>query len=262
MRDNEYLLYKIENNVAVITLNQPDTMNAIGPDFAQTLDEAIEYASNEANAIVLLGSERAFSAGANLKGARFQDDSAEMDLGINLENVYNPFLDKLVNLPIPLIVGVRGAAAGIGCSIALMGDIIVAGKSAYFLQAFCNVGLVPDGGAAFLLSRSIGRVKAMELMLLGQRYPAEQAYQDGLITRLVKDDEVISTAVEYAEKLAKGPIKTLGMIRKSAWAALDSNFNDQLKLERKLQKTAGLTQDFKEGVAAFREKRKPKFSGK
>jgi 2-(1,2-epoxy-1,2-dihydrophenyl)acetyl-CoA isomerase len=262
MRDNEYLLYKIENNVAVITLNQPDTMTAIGPDFAQTLDEAIEYASNEANAIVLLGSERAFSAGANLKGARFQDDSAEMDLGINLENVYNPFLDKLVNLPIPLVVGVRGAAAGIGCSIALMGDIIVAGKSAYFLQAFCNVGLVPDGGAAFLLSRSIGRVKAMELMLLGQRYPAEQAYQDGLITRLVEDDEVISTAVEYAEKLAKGPIKTLGMIRKSAWAALDSNFNDQLKLERKLQKTAGLTQDFKEGVAAFREKRKPKFSGK
>jgi 2-(1,2-epoxy-1,2-dihydrophenyl)acetyl-CoA isomerase len=142
-----------------------------------------------------------------------------------------------------------------------MGDIIIAGRSAFFLQAFCNIGLVPDGGAAFLLAKSVGRVKAMELMLLGERYPAEQALQDGLITRMVDDDEVIETAMKYADKLAKGPSKALAMIRKSAWAALDSSFNDQLKLERKLQKTAGLTQDFKEGVAAFREKRKPNFTG-
>ena len=143
-----------------------------------------------------------------------------------------------------------------------MGDIIVAGQSAFFLQAFCNVGLVPDGGAAFLLSKSVGRVKAMELMLLGERYPAEQAFNDGLITRLVDNDQVIDTAMEIAEKLAKGPSKTLAMIRQSAWAALDSSFDDQLQLERRLQKVAGSTEDFREGVAAFREKRKPNFIGK
>jgi 2-(1,2-epoxy-1,2-dihydrophenyl)acetyl-CoA isomerase len=142
-----------------------------------------------------------------------------------------------------------------------MGDVIVAGRSAFFLQAFCNIGLVPDGGAAFLLSKSVGRIKAMELMLLGERYPAEEAHKDGLITRLVEDDKVVEAALEVAEKLAKGPSKTLALIRKSAWAALDSSFNDQLKLERKYQKIAGLTQDFKEGVSAFREKRRPNFSG-
>lgn len=262
MSDNPRLLYKIENNVAVITLNQPESMNAISPDFAQELEAAVDRASQEAGAIVLLGSERAFSAGANLKNNRFDDDNTDIDLGINLETVYNPFLNKLIALPIPLIVGVRGAAAGIGCSIALMGDIIVAGQSAFFLQAFCNVGLVPDGGAAFLLSKSVGRVKAMELMLLGERYPAEQAFNDGLITRLVDNDQVIDTAMEIAEKLAKGPSKTLAMIRQSAWAALDSSFDNQLQLERRLQKVAGSTEDFREGVAAFREKRKPHFTGK
>ena len=261
MTNDNKLLYKLENNVAVISLNQPEIMNAISPDFARELESAIDRASSEARAIVLLGSERAFSSGANLKSNRFDDDSAEIDLGLNLEQVYNPFLKKLIELPIPLVVGVRGAAAGIGCSIALMGDIIVAGRSAFSLQAFCNVGLVPDGGAAFLLSKSVGRVKAMELMLLAERYPAEQALQDGLISRVVDNDQVVETAMAFAEKLARGPSKTLAMIRKSAWAALDSSFDDQLQLERRLQKVAGASQDCREGVAAFREKRKPNFTG-
>lgn len=261
MTNDNKLLYKLENDVAVISLNQPEIMNAISPDFARELESAIDRASSEARAIALLGSERAFSAGANLKSDRFDDDSGEIDLGLNLEEVYNPFLKKLIELPIPLIVGVRGAAAGIGCSIALMGDIIVAGRSAFFLQAFCNVGLVPDGGAAFLLSKSVGRVKAMELMLLAERYPAEQALQDGLISRVVDNDQVVETTMDFAEKLARGPSKTLAMIRKSAWAALDSSFEDQLQLERKLQKIAGASQDCREGVAAFREKRKPNFIG-
>lgn len=261
MTNDNKLLYKLENDVAVISLNQPEIMNAISPDFARELESAIDRASSEARAIALLGSERAFSAGANLKSDRFDDDSGEIDLGLNLEEVYNPFLKKLIELPIPLIVGVRGAAAGIGCSIALMGDIIVAGRSAFFLQAFCNVGLVPDGGAAFLLSKSVGRVKAMELMLLAERYPAEQALQDGLISRVVDNDQVVETTMDFAEKLARGPSKTLAMIRKSAWAALDSSFEDQLQLERKLQKVAGASQDCREGVAAFREKRKPNFIG-
>lgn len=262
MTDTQYVLYELKDNVAVVTLNQPDSRNAISPEFAQALDQAIDRGSKEARAIVLLGSEKAFSAGANLKNSKLTEENSERDLGINLENVFNPFLRKIVNLPIPIVVGVRGAAAGVGCSIALAGDIIVAGKSAFFLQAFCNVGLIPDGGAAYLLAKSIGRVKAMELMLLGERYPAEQAYNDGLINRLVEDDDVVDTAMEIAQRLAKGPGIALEMIRKSAWAALESSFDDQLDRERQWQKKAGLTEDFQEGVAAFKEKRKPNFSGK
>lgn len=190
MTNSEPVLYKLQDRVAIIQLNQAESMNAMTPEMGQALFDAVERAAKEANAIALFGSERAFCAGANMKSNRAQGNNSEVDMGAFLESIYNPFLTTLSKLPIPLVIGVRGAAAGIGCSIALMGDIIVAGESAFFLQAFCNVGLVADGGAAYLLSKSIGRVRAMELMLLGERYPAQRAYQDGLVTRVVDDNEV------------------------------------------------------------------------
>jgi 2-(1,2-epoxy-1,2-dihydrophenyl)acetyl-CoA isomerase len=232
------------------------------PEMGEALAAAIERAGNEAGAIALLGGEKAFSAGTNLKSSRMDNIRPDIDMGEKLEQLYNPLLLKIRDLPIPLISGISGAAAGVGCSIALMADIIVAGKSGFFLQAFCHVGLVPDGGAAYILSKSVGRVRAMELMLLGERYPAERAYQDGLITKVVEDDQVATATIEYANKLANGPAVALGLIRRAAWASLDSGFEGQLELDRKNQKTVGRTDDFREGVAAFRERRKAEFKGK
>ena len=179
-----------------------------------------------------------------------------------LDSHYNPLIRTLRDLPIPFITAIRGPAAGVGCAIALMGDMIVAGKNAYFLQAFCNIGLIPDGGSAYILSRAIGRVRAMEMMMLGERLPAQEAYHAGLISRLVEDDKVDEQAIALAQRLANGPTKALGMIRQIAWAALDSTLDDQLDRERALQKDAGRTEDFIEGVTAFLQKRKVEFKGK
>ena len=258
----ELVSYELKDNVAVICFNRPEVRNAFSTELATAFSEAIDRACTEASAIALFGNGQSFCAGADLKGNRLDDNGTKPDMGERLETVFNPLISKLRTLPIPLVIGVQGAAAGIGCSFALMGDIIVAGRSAYFLQAFCNIGLVPDGGSAFLLAKSVGRIKAMELMLLGERFPAEEAHQAGLITRVVDDEEINETAMTIAKKLASGPQKALALIRQSAWAALETNFEDQLNNERQFQREAGYTEDFREGVAAFREKRKPNFTGK
>ena len=261
MPDFKYIEFKIENDVAYIHLNQPDILNAMSAEMGQEIMKALEKGSNEARAIVLGSRGRAFCSGANLSGGGSVDlNDPNRDMGIRLEYLFNPMFLKIRDLPVPIITAVKGPAVGFGCALALIGDIVIAGKSAFFLQSFCNIGLVPDGGAAYLLSKSIGRIKAMELMLLGERYPAEQAYADGLVTRLVEDDALEKNAKEIAEKLASGPPQSLKSIRQSAWAALDSSFADQLARERNLQKNAGRSDEFAEGVNAFREKRKPNYS--
>ena len=161
----------------------------------------------------------------------------------------------------PILSAVRGAAAGIGASVALACDMIVAGQGAYFLQAFRRIGLVPDGGSALLLAHTVGRVRAMELMLLGEKLDAATALAWGLINRVVEDGEVEATAAAIAASLAKGPTRALGLIRKAAWAALSSDFESQLDLERALQREAGGSADFAEGVAAFLGKRLADFTG-
>ena len=160
-----------------------------------------------------------------------------------------------------MITAVRGAAAGIGCSLALMGDLIVAGEGAYFYQAFRHIGLVPDGGSAYLLAKSIGRARAMEMMLLGEKLGAAKALEWGLINRLVPDDQVDDAALAIAAELADGP-RSLGYLRDAAWAALENTLERQLEIERDCQRAAGRTRDFVEGVTAFREKRRPRFEGR
>jgi 2-(1,2-epoxy-1,2-dihydrophenyl)acetyl-CoA isomerase len=181
------------------------------------------------------------------------------DAGAPLEVAFNPLMRAIQESPIPIVASVRGAAAGVGASIALACDIIVAGESAYFLQAFRRIGLVPDGGAALLLSHSIGRVRAMELMLLGERLAAPKAFDWGLITRLVPDEDVESASFTLASQLAQGPTAALGLIRKAAWAALSSDWNAQLDRERGLQRIAGHHPEHAEGIAAFMAKRSPVF---
>lgn len=254
--------YELENGVALITLSDPATLNAISVEMTAELDVFFDRAASEARCIVLTGEGRGFSSGANLaSGAPPMDADGQPDLGGRLEQTFNPFVTKLRDLPIPYVTAVNGAAAGIGCSFALLGDLIVAGESAYFLQAFRRIGLVPDGSATYHLPRMIGRVRAMEMMLLGEKIHAKQAYDWGLVNRCVPDAELLPTAKALALELASGPTKTLGMIRRLAWSSLDNSWDEQLGAERQSQKIAGRTEDFREGVQAFFQKRPANFKG-
>jgi 2-(1,2-epoxy-1,2-dihydrophenyl)acetyl-CoA isomerase len=253
--------YALEGKVAVLKLNDPATMNAAGIDMIGDLFAAFKQASGEARAVVLTGEGRGFCSGANLGGGGGGGQiGKDRDAGDALESHYNPFMTSIRDFPIPVVTAVNGAAAGVGCSLSLMGDMIIAGESAYFLQAFRRIGLVPDGGSSYLLPRSIGRARAMEMMLLGEKLPAAKALEWGLINRVVPDHELLPTALGFAEELANGP-KALALIRKLAWEGLDNHWRDQLGRERDTQKIAGKTEDFAEGVAAFLQKRPAKFKG-
>jgi len=253
--------YELDGGVALITLNDPATLNAISVDMTNELTVLFQRAVGEARCVVLTGEGRGFSSGANLaSGAPPTDADGQPDLGGRLEATFNPFVTMLRDLPIPYVTAVNGVAAGIGCSFALLGDLIVASESAYFLQAFRRIGLVPDGSATYHLPRMIGRARAMEMMLLGEKIPARTALDWGLINRCVPDGELLNTAKGLAAELASGP-KSLGMIRRLAWASLDNSWEEQLLAERRMQRDAGRSEDFREGVEAFFQKRPANFKG-
>ncbi len=254
--------YELDGGVALITLSDPATLNAISIEMTDELTVLFDRAIEEARCIVLTGEGRGFSSGANLaSGPPPIDADGQPDIGAKLESTFNPFVTKLRDLPIPYVTAVNGVAAGIGCSFALLGDLIVAGESAYFLQAFRRIGLVPDGSATYHLPRMIGRARAMEMMLLGEKIPAQKALEWGLVNRCVADADLLPTAKALALELANGPTKTLAMIRKLGWDSLDNSWDEQLHAERQAQRKAGRTEDFKEGVQAFFQKRPANFSG-
>jgi len=258
----------IEDRVATVTLCDPATLNAAGIDTVKELADALGRVAGgetEARAVVLTGEGRGFCSGANLAGGgaagRPAGSDGRPDAGNALESHYNPFVTLMRDFPMPIVTAVNGVAAGIGCSLALMGDIIIAGESAYFLQAFRRIGLVPDGGSTYLLPRMIGRARAMEMTLLGERLPAAKALEWGLINRCVPDAELMPTALGLAQELARGP-KSLSLIRRALWASLDADFAEQLDYEANTQNEAGRSQDFIEGVQAFLQKRPAVFKGK
>ena len=256
----------VADGIGVITLADPSTLNAAGLDLMDELQQAFGAMKADASVrcVVLTGEGRGFCSGANLSGrgpAADTPDPEGPDAGASLEAVYNPFVTSLREYPVPIVTAVNGVAAGVGCSLALMGDIIVAAESAYFLQAFRRIGLVPDGGSTYLLPRLIGKARAMEMALLGDKVPAKTALDWGLVNRCVADDQLMATAMELAKALATGP-KALGAIRKLVWESLDEEWAAQLHAERVAQKTAGRTEDSREGILAFLQKRPAEFKGR
>ena len=249
-------------NVALITLNHPEAMNAVSPKMLKGLTHALNHVekSGKFRAVVMTGEGRGFCAGANL--TEIPEERASADgVGSALETAYHPFLRKLRDLNIPFVTAVNGAAAGVGMSIALMGDLILAARSAYFLQAFSRIGLVPDGGSTWLLPRLVGLARAKELSLLAEKLPAEKALEWGLINQVHNDDALLDAALKLAQRLANGPTQSLGLIRKLYWESPHNSYEVQIDRERESQQKAGKTQDFIEGVAAFAQKRPAKFRG-
>jgi 2-(1,2-epoxy-1,2-dihydrophenyl)acetyl-CoA isomerase len=250
--------YSLADRVARISLDQPATLNALSPEMGNQLRHAFERAEGEARAVVLGGIGRAFCSGTNIGDIADAIGAPEFDAGAILEHVYNPIIRDMRALKLPIVAAVRGVAAGIGCALACASDLVVAGESAYFFQAFCKIGLVPDGGSAWLLARAIGRARAMDMMLLGTRVPAPQALDWGLVNRVTNDDEVDNSAFEIARGLAEGA-GAVAMIKASAWDALEASLDERLDAERVLQRDMGRSRDFLEGVSAFLEKRNPVF---
>ncbi len=252
----------IQGPVATLTLNHPEVMNAVSQEMLGGLMKAIdrvESPKSGARCLVMTGEGRGFCAGANLQPRSGGEGSG--DAGSVLETHYHPFLRRLRELPMPLITAVNGAAAGVGMSFALMGDLVLCARSAYFLQAFRRIGLVPDGGSTWLLPRLVGKMRAMELSMLGERLPAEKALEWGLVTRVFDDSELMNHARELAMELANGPTVALGLIRRLYWESDGNSYEEQLNLERQSQRRAGSSADFQEGVRAFLEKRPAKFKG-
>lgn len=270
----DLLKYDIDGGIATISFNDPEALNAMSEPMLRSLDIALADVANPANnvrCLILTGEGRGFCAGANIGGmddADEADDGAKADrrnslpdAGAGLERVYHPLLRQLRHLPCPIVTAVNGPCAGVGMSFALMGDMVLAGKSAFFLQAFRGIGLVPDGGATYILPRIIGISRARELAIMGERLPAETALEWGLINRVYEDGDLMDEARKLAGELAKGPF-SLGLIRKLIWDSVDATYEEQLNNERWAQQTAGRSADFVEGVSAFSEKRAADFKGK
>ena len=246
----------------VITLNRPDRLNAFNEAMHAALRAAIDDAEKDEScrALLLTGAGRAFCSGQDLSD-RLAKPGEQVVLGGTLEAHYNPLVRKLRALPFPVVAAVNGVAAGAGCNIALACDIVLAAKSASFVQSFARVGLVPDSGGTWILPRLIGMARARGLALLAEPLPADKAEQWGLIWKAVDDAALTNEAEKLCGHFAQAPTYGLSLIKRALDAALTNNLDAQLDLERDLQREASLSPDYAEGVRAFMEKRKPNFTG-
>lgn len=258
------ILVSRDSGVVSLTLNRPDKLNAFNPEMHKLLREALEEARDDAavRAVLLTGSGRGFCAGQDLSERNVSVDAAPIDLSVSLGSNYNPLVRRLRALPKPVVCAVNGVAAGAGANIALACDMVLAARSASFVQSFSKLGLVPDSGGTYFLPRLVGSARAMGLALLAERLSAEEAERWGLIWRAVDDARLMEEATAVARALAAGPTRGYGLIKKALHASAGNSLDAQLDLERDLQREAGFSEDYREGVAAFMQKRKPRYKGK
>jgi 2-(1,2-epoxy-1,2-dihydrophenyl)acetyl-CoA isomerase len=250
--------------VATLILNRPASLNALRTQTLEELLDALDRVRDggDVRTLLITGAGRAFCSGADLSSSKTARSDAPVDGGLVVERFYSPIVERLFALPLPVVAAVNGVAAGAGCSLALCADFVVAARSASFLLAFAKVGLVPDAGITWLLPRTIGRARALRMMMLGERIGAEQALEWGLIHEVVADDEMLASARALAEQLAAGPTLALSLMRQGVRAALDQSLSETLHAEREAQRRASGSLDVREGVRAFLEKRPPAFQGR
>lgn len=260
MSDFETIRAERDGKILTITLDRPERLNACPPQMADELFAAIR-GLGDARGVMLKGEGRAFCSGADLASNAEMSVSGGDRAYASLSQHYNPMIQALASLPVPVVSVVQGPAAGIGCSIALAADFVIAGKSGYFLQAFANIGLVPDGGSSWMLPRLIGTAQASRMMMLGEKIHAEEAERIGLIYKCVEDDELEREARVLIDKLAHGPTVALGLMKQTLRNGLEADFTTTLAAEANAQRKAGNTQDAVEGAMAFLQKRKAEFGG-
>jgi 2-(1,2-epoxy-1,2-dihydrophenyl)acetyl-CoA isomerase len=263
MPTHETIDLTTEGPAARILLNRPDALNAWNEQFGMDLRDAVTTVAGDdaIRAVLITGAGRGFSSGADLKEQRGGDDGGLPDLSARLKEVYHPIITGLREMPKPVVSAVNGPAVGIGCSLALAADLILAAESAYFLLAFVNIGLVPDGGSTAFIPARVGYARAAEMAMLGERVPAAQALDWGLINRVVPDADLESEAGALLDRLANGPTRSYAGAKSLLNRALHRDLAGQLDAEAEAQKGQGQSKDFIEGVMAFVEKRKPSFTG-
>ena len=260
---SDTILVTTDGPLRTITLNRPEKLNAFTADMHLAFRAALEAARDDdaCRAVLLTGAGRGFCAGQDL-GDRDPAKGEVPDLGETLRNFFNPNIRLIRDMPKPTIAAVNGAAAGAGANIALACDIVLAARGAKFLQAFARIGLIPDAGGSWTLTHLVGPARARGLAMLAEPLPAETAADWGLIWKAVDDDDLMTEARDLAGKLATGPTTGLALTKQAILAATENTLEEQLELEAELQSRAGATDDYREGVTAFLEKRRPDFTGR
>lgn len=258
------ILFELSEGIARLTLNRPDRLNSFNVEMHREVREALRQLAQDraARVLVLSGAGRGFCAGQDLGDRAVAPGGQGVDLGESIDNYYKPLVLALRNLPMPVIAAVNGVAAGAGANIALSCDLVIATRSASFIQSFSKLGLVPDSGGTWLLPRLLGNARALGLALLADKLPAEQAAQWGLIWRCVEDNEFQEAVDTLAKQLAVAPTRGLARTKQAIYESWGKSFEQQLDRERDFQRELGRSQDYAEGVAAFTEKRNPNFTGR
>jgi 2-(1,2-epoxy-1,2-dihydrophenyl)acetyl-CoA isomerase len=257
------LIWERSGPVGRLTLNRPETLNAWTAEFGSELRSVIEGEASEESvrAVLITGAGRGFSSGADLKAGFEAAEDGRPDIRTELRDIYHPALAGLRRLPKPVLAAVNGPAVGIGCSLALACDLVMAGESAFFSLAFVNIGLMPDGGSTAFVPPAVGKARAFQMALLGERISAAQALAWGLINWVHPDDRLMDEASALAERLAAGPTRSYASAKQALNRFIYGDLDAQLELEAELQHALGRTSDFVEGAAAFVEKRPPAFTG-
>jgi 2-(1,2-epoxy-1,2-dihydrophenyl)acetyl-CoA isomerase len=263
MSEYESIVFDVQDAIARLTLNRPAKLNSFTAQMHEEIASALARLKEDsiARVLVIAGAGRGFCAGQDLSEFNL-DDSNSFDLGAVIDRYYAPLVRAILNLPMPVIAAVNGIAAGGGANMAFACDLVIAARSASFVEPFCRLGLIPDTGGSYFLPRLAGTARAMGLALLGDKISAQQAADWGLIWQCVDDDQFANTVEKLASDLAQAPTRAIACIKQAIYSGLNRTLDQQLDVERDLMRELGRSHDFREGVAAFIEKRPPRFTGR